>query len=360
MNNSDSILHPVVARLAALILLASGAGCARVGPPLPPLQRIPAPLEGLQARQSGRLLEITIPLPRQNADGSPLESYQRLELAGRLLPGNSPSSAGTPDILLLTVTGEDLPLPGQMEYWRTSVEWPEKLGGSGGMLLLGVRLANDRMHWSPWPAPLRLPVLAVAELSGPLRGTLSQNHILLEWPAPRENFDGSQPARLDGFLVLRQELPAGTEHEAARLQAGETRFSDSDFRFDTKYRYRLAAFAKSGEAVCQGNSLSAEIETRDTFPPAAPGDLSLFLEEGRIKLIWTPVSDPDIAGYLIYRRGESGQFQKITATPLTAPMFLDPAADPSVAWYYQINAIDTHGNTGPPSAASRWNPVPKK
>src|SRR5262245_59121954 len=85
----------------------------------------------------------------------------------------------------------------------------------------------------------------------------------------------------------------------------------------------------------------------DTAPPAAPTGIAAAIEnttEARVR--WSANSDPDLAGYTVYRRlTQGGVFQAISSSGLTATQFLDttiPTGTDQV--WYQITASDVSGN----------------
>jgi hypothetical protein len=69
--------------IAALCVVgALTAACGKKGPPLTPIVRVPAAVEGLTARRMGGDVYVTLTIPRQNIDGSSPASVARVELYG--------------------------------------------------------------------------------------------------------------------------------------------------------------------------------------------------------------------------------------------------------------------------------------
>jgi hypothetical protein len=86
----------------------------------------------------------------------------------------------------------------------------------------------------------------------------------------------------------------------------------------------------------------------DNLAPAAPLALEgeqMYSPEG-LQLTWDPNTEPDLAGYNIYR-GTSGTFEPgpsnfVASTPDTATF--DGGWDWSAGYWYKVSAVDIHGN----------------
>jgi hypothetical protein len=71
-----------------------------------------------------------------------------------------------------------------------------------------------------------------------------------------------------------------------------------------------------------------------------------FPEAGRVRLLWTPVADPDLAGYVVLRRAATeAEPTVVTAELVTGGQYLDQGG-PSGEWFYVGRAVDTTGNRG--------------
>jgi hypothetical protein len=108
--------------------------------------------------------------------------------------------------------------------------------------------------------------------------------------------------------------------------------------------------------------------TPDTTPPAAVTGLTAAASDGQIKLDWNAGSEPDLAGYDVFRSTTTPVLTSGSplngATRLTAPTYTDTTAFNGTAYNYVVRAADTAGNrsvsapvnatpTGPPHAFNR-------
>ena len=72
-----------------------------------------------------------------------------------------------------------------------------------------------------------------------------------------------------------------------------------------------------------------------------------------IDLIWTPVSDSDLAGYNVYRHQAGQPPVKLNGDLLRTPAFRDLNVVPGQTYFYSVSAVDERGN----GAQSRRKPV---
>jgi fibronectin type 3 domain-containing protein len=128
---------------------------------------------------------------------------------------------------------------------------------------------------------------------------------------------------------------------------------DTSARFGQSYEYtaqRIERISIAGKTLELPGEISAPVQVKvlDTFPPAIPQGLAAIFvpEEKTIDLSWQPDTEPDLAGYIVYRAGQTeNDWQRISGTqPLTAPSYRDAAAVPGQNYRYAITAIDQTGH----------------
>ncbi|WP_344741700.1 fibronectin type III domain-containing protein, partial [Microlunatus spumicola] len=81
----------------------------------------------------------------------------------------------------------------------------------------------------------------------------------------------------------------------------------------------------------------------DIYPPAAPAGLGSSADGTKVTLGWTPGTEPDLAGYNVYRATGTGTYTKINTGLVTGATYLDDTAAPGTAYAYQVTAVDTSG-----------------
>lgn len=111
---------------------------------------------------------------------------------------------------------------------------------------------------------------------------------------------------------------------------------------------------------------------QDTFPPRRPTGLatipSVTREESKtqdkpdgrfgrafIDLSWEPNTEPDLAGYVVYRQlarpngDPQGLPARLTPLPISTLAYRDMAVKPAQSYIYSVTAVDASGNESPPS-----------
>jgi fibronectin type 3 domain-containing protein/endonuclease I len=80
-------------------------------------------------------------------------------------------------------------------------------------------------------------------------------------------------------------------------------------------------------------------------PPAAPTNLSGTPQICSVTLDWSDSTEPDLAGYRVYRSEVAGgPYTVINDTPLSASEYADTSLAAGTFHYYVVSAIDTAGN----------------
>jgi fibronectin type 3 domain-containing protein len=114
--------------------------------------------------------------------------------------------------------------------------------------------------------------------------------------------------RVKGYWLYRRQ-GAGAWERVRRIVA-EPAFpvvDDTDLTDGNTYEYHLTAFDDQGES---GPSNTVAAVTKPA--PSFPGDMAA--QSGRVKSVqldWSPLKDPDVGGYSIYRGTASGQLKRI-------------------------------------------------
>ena len=307
--------------LLAPILL--WCGCGYVGEPLPPLLNIPLPVMDLAAVQRGSKIIVQFSLPKLTTEGRivrpPIEWDLRI------------GEPGTGEFRIdAWAARAKSPVDGRMEKGRVSYEIPAA-PWIGKDVVLAARAAGPNGRQSDWSKPVVLTVVPPPAVPRDLKAENVSEGVRLTW-------SGSGPA----YRVYRR-----TEADAGFTVAANTEtpeYLDKATEYGKPVRYIVQAIVKTGTSEVESDiSKEAAITPVDEFPPAVPAGLTAVPTAGSIELAWDRDTEPDLAGYRIYRAAPGGEFTKIGETA-EAPSYSDKQVESGKQYRYTVSAFDKSGN----------------
>ncbi|MGI4827947.1 MAG: hypothetical protein ACRYFU_07135 [Janthinobacterium lividum] len=395
-----------------LVAMALLGGCASPGPPRPPSLQLPRLVSDLAATRSGDAVTLRFTVSPRTTDGQPLRvktihgSLCR-QIAGdaRCLPVDEAETrtplnvpAGTiPDPVVWTDVLPSALASGVPRAMAYRLELKNNLGKSAGL--------SDPVYAAAGAAP---PAVAGLRAHGTRLG------IQLAWqPVPGAGevlLERIQPASAKQPAGLPAHEKGGKAHHSVTAISGHkgegvpgvvwlqaapgdrspTGSMDASIAEGVPYRYvavRRQTVQLGGHTLELRSEPSPAVALawRDIYPPPSPtgvtalgyfmpsaanpasplqnppsSQTSVTQDQAKsyaVDLIWQPVSDTRLAGYLVYRQllGNSdesaGAREKLTPEPLAAPGFHDATALPEARYRYSVSAIDPKGNESPTAAA---------
>jgi len=107
---------------------------------------------------------------------------------------------------------------------------------------------------------------------------------------------------------------------------------------------------------------SMTVNVTDTTPPGGVKDLVVDDKGlGKVVLEWSPTTDPDVAGFRIYRRqGADGTWELVAELGPSATSYTDEEVEPGKTYRYRVEAFDEDGNEGPPVEQSHDTESPEE
>jgi hypothetical protein len=353
------------ATIAALAL----AGCGMPGAPLPPSLNLPVPVNDLSAVRTGSQVALTWTMPARTTDKVLLKgnitvricrnesTFTRCSVATSLQLAPKSDASFTDTLPSQLAAGP----PRVLNY---SVELVNRKGRSAGLsnnaaLLAGevppaienltaqMRKDGVLLHWASAPTE-----------SSPVAVRLVRR--LLTPPAKKSNQGPlAQPAEPLEQSLLVEAVPP-TDHAP---DASPDASIDNNIRFGETYEYRAQRVARvtvDGSTLELAGPFSApvRIDAINMFPPSAPKGLAAVATAGEnssapsVDLSWLPNAEPDLAGYIVYRRdSETAGWQRISpAQPVVGPGYHDPNVQPGHTYSYAVTAIDQDGHESARSA----------
>jgi len=339
-------------------VLSLAPTCGKRRPPLPPVERIPQRTELLSGAQRGNQVILSWPAPRRNASGGSAQSIRRVDVYRVAEKPDAPLPLTEDEFaaratLIGSVTYEEIQKATENLTYTDALE----LAGEPSRLRYALRYVNAAGQRAAFSNFLLIePAARIAEPPANVRREESETAVTIEWEAPKQNIDGSTPVNLLGYNVYRV-LASQSEPGQTPINQGlitTPQFQDRTFKFGEKYTYivrsvSLGTLARQVESL---NSNSVEAAPVDTYAPAAPLGLSIGPAPGRLSLFFSANSEPDIAGYLIYRSTDASlakPWTLLTPAVTTRTTFTDENVDPGKTYYYYVIAVDTAGNRSQPS-----------
>jgi hypothetical protein len=112
--------------------------------------------------------------------------------------------------------------------------------------------------------------------------------------------------------------------------------------------YTVTAYVT--DASGNEGSDSLNVTVKDTTPPGVVKDLVVDDKGvGEVTLEWSSSSDPDIAGFRVYRKQEGDPEWELVATlGPTETEYTDDNVEPGEKYRYRVEAFDTSDNVAPP------------
>ncbi|HQY88869.1 MAG TPA: fibronectin type III domain-containing protein, partial [Tepidisphaeraceae bacterium] len=173
---------------------------------------------------------------------------------------------------------------------------------------------------------------------------------VLTWTA---NTEGN----LDGYSIYRSTTSNGTYQLLNAEPTSLTTFTDTTALVGQQYFYRVRAIDLHGTESVVGTTVNTT-RTTDNVAPSAPTYPTAIGSTNGITLNWLDNSEPDLAGYNVFRSSSSnGTYTQLNEDILTSSTYLDTTAPLGTTSYYRIVAIDLTGNVSASAQTSAMRPA---
>jgi fibronectin type 3 domain-containing protein len=202
--------------------------------------------------------------------------------------------------------------------------------------LMLVRLANEAGRLSDWSNEARLRVVPPLPPPQQLQAELVPEGIRLSW----QGHPGREGVRYRVFRAGSD--PAAGFAEAAVIDVPE--WIDTTAVPGETYRYEVDAIIDTeGAQAVSARTPTAAIRMEDRFPPSPPSGLRAVPGLDSVELTWEAGTEPDLAGYHVYRAEPTGALQRIAET-VQGLNYSDSAVESGTVYLYTVTAIDLAGN----------------
>lgn len=318
--------HWAAAFCAAFVALS---GCGYIGDPLPPALNIPVAVTDLRAAEFGDTMALEFTLPALTTEGLPLNQLRSVDIY--VGPASAPFStdawAAAARRYESTAT-----LPGPVAQDIPVRDW------IGKDVVIGVRATGPRGKASAWSNLVTLSVIPPLPAPQAVRVENVERGVAVSW-------QGTGPR----FRVFRAEAD-GKPQPLGETERPE--YLDESTSYGTRYQYLVQALASDTQQSQVAGP--APITPEDVFPPAVPSGVSAVAGPESIELAWERNTEPDFAGYVLYRSVDNSPFERV-AGKIEAPTYSDTRIEPGKRYRYTVSAVDVSGNESARSAAVEAN-----
>ena len=370
-------------RGAVCLLALAVAGCGKQGNPQPPFRAVPARTADLKVRQQDGRILLDFGFPQTTAAGTALGGISSVEVWEALQPAPREGKPAPLDarifqsaaVLKLTLGQNDLATATYGSRILIPIPVPEPPAATAVPQGTPAPTATPAPGTPAAPAapaqPARYYAVRTIGTTGE-KSDFSNQAAIVPGKPPAAPERLSVTARPDGVLVEWSGTDGSTAYNIYRrgaeerslgqpihaATAEERSWVDSGARMGQSYIYGVTAVAGQDPLVESGIASEKEIRFQDRFPPPPPLELVALAEGGRVRLIWHASEAEDLAGYLVYRRGAEGDFERLTAQPLQETEYIDATASPGQTFSYRVTAVDQIGNESGPGAEVRASVPP--
>jgi hypothetical protein len=330
------------------------SGCGTPGAPQPPSLNLADTVTDLAAVRTGDQVALSWVMPKRNTDKTAIKADVTTRICRR-------EGSGACD----PVGADVMVAPGKPGSYTDTLPGSLATGAARPVVYL-VELRNKKGR----SAGLSNAATVLAgEAPRPIEGLKAEERkqgVVLSWAMDGEADGENVSVRLERTLLTAsatkpQRGPLAPPREPAKetllVDAGaeQGRAMDKTIRFGESYAYRAQRLSRvevDGKTVelAGAFSLPVEVEARDVFPPGVPTELAAVATAGMngeaaaIDLSWQPDTDADLAGYVVYRRENDGEWQRISpATPTIEPAFHDAHVQAGHSYRYAVSAVSKDG-----------------
>jgi fibronectin type 3 domain-containing protein len=133
-------------------------------------------------------------------------------------------------------------------------------------------------------------------------------------------------------------------------QSERPEFLDTSAGYGKTHYYSVQAIETSGNVHAESEmSPEVGITPEDRFAPAVPSGLAAIASTASVELVWDRNTEPDLAGYRVYRAESGNAFHRLADTQ-ESPSYSDGKVESGKLYRYAVSAIDRIGNESKMSA----------
>ncbi len=319
----------------ALAMLAALSGCGKKTRPVPPDTVLPAPITDLRGQVDEKGVSLSWTYPTRTVQGERLPyRIEKFQLFRAVIPlgeycRECPIPFGPP-IEIEGVSGQGGKVFYQESLLRPRSRYVYQVRSKAGWFVTSDESNTVSLVWDT-------PLMAPREF-GIEEG---DRQLTLSWQPPAGLLDGSTVSDPIRYRVYRSTTGEAFAELGGLLEG--LSYEDGNLRNGRPYFYRVRAIRLHEGTEAAGMASETVVATpQDRVAPAPPQQVSAFVTEAGVKLIWEAVPESDLAGFRIYRREARKLEPELIAEVGGAGLSYVDATLPrgKGIWYYSVSAFD--------------------
>jgi hypothetical protein len=373
----------------SLVLAITGVlalnGCASIGPPEAPSLELPKPPTDLRAARKADKVTLTWTVPARTTERQSVKYLGKTEICrsvtgalkqcgtevGNSAPPKDFETARRSGKKLTASFVDTLPSVAQQEHPRDFATYAVEVLNEAGR---GAGLSNQ----------VRVPLVATFPPFAGFTAKMTAAGVVISWKCPaisgrrtgieylfriyrrEEKPAGGNETKIadvqasacaegpGGLVPLTSATPGNSGARSNQPENGTETFLDETFEWEKTYFYHgtvVSVIETAGKPTVEvegEDTPQQKVFAHDVFPPAVPlGLQAVFSGPGQelfIDLIWTPVTDADLAGYNVYRHEAAEAPMRVNSGLVKTPAFRDTHVAAGKTYFYSVSAVDERGN----------------
>src|SRR5579864_1047568 len=344
------MLHNRPTPWLAILLTAVFAGCGTPGVPLPPSLELARPVIDLRAFRKGDDVHLIWTIPTQTTEHQNLRHGGIVEVCRAT---SAMKNCGTPVARL-----PFQPVPRSATENQKAASYTDRVSSApnsaASNFVYAVSVVNSYGRSAGLSNQVEIPAAPALAAPKNFHAELNDQGVQLSWDAV---IAPEIPGLRFVYRVYRRDKTSNTDAVAGEVPLeGQPSpgLLDRSFEWEKTYLYRITvvtiiAPSNGSEQQVEGDdSQSVQVFAHDVFAPAVPTGLqAVFSGPGQkpfIDLVWTPDTEPDLAGYNVYRHEQGAQPAKLNSDLVKSSAYRDNAVLPGHEYSYSVSAVDVRGN----------------